>query len=200
MLLLALSMFLQAAVAAQPVIVRTFDDDKVGAPPVGFAMAAGREAASDGWTVKREGSARVLVHEGKQSPPDSFAVAILSAPQYQDVRCPCVSRRSAADAAGLVWKYQDPMNHCWPARSCQTGLAVPRRQQEQNPSSERTTSSRSDAWHALNLSGKRPNPRVLGGIRVLSERDRLPRVSANVGIWAGGLDGDVRRLPRRDGS
>ena len=47
MLLLALSLFLQAAVAAQDVVLRTFDDDKIGAPPAGFVMAAGREAPAD---------------------------------------------------------------------------------------------------------------------------------------------------------
>ena len=77
MLLLALSMFLQAAAVAQNAIVRTFEDDKIGAAPAGFVMAVGRDAAPDGWTVRREGSGRVLVHEGKSSPADSFAVAIL---------------------------------------------------------------------------------------------------------------------------
>src|SRR5688500_6988037 len=109
MLLLALSMFVQAAVAAQDVVLRTFDDDKVGAPPAGFAVAAGRDAPSDGWTVKREGNARVLVHEGRQSPADSFAVAIFAGVQYHDVQ---VSVRFKAigggRTAGLVWKYQDP--------------------------------------------------------------------------------------------
>src|SRR5687768_15668705 len=84
MMLVALSMFLQAAVAAQHVVLRTFDDDKIGAPPAGFTMASGRDSASDGWTVKREGNARVLLREGKQSPPDSFAVAIFSIAQFQD--------------------------------------------------------------------------------------------------------------------
>ena len=65
MFLVAVMMFFQVAAAAQTAIVRTFDEDKVGAPPAGFATAAGREAAADRWTVKREGSARVLFHEGK---------------------------------------------------------------------------------------------------------------------------------------
>ena len=191
MLLLALSMFLQAAVAAQPVIVRTFDDDKVGAPPAGFAMAAGREAASDGWTVKREGSARVLVHEGKQSPPDSFAVAILSAPQYQDVQ---VSVRfktiGGGRTAGLVWKYQDPMNHY----SAHLDLVKQELAMYRVVNGNRIRLEREDdleldpdAWHALKIFQEDGQIRVyLGGIRVLNERDRLPRVSANVGIWAGG--------------
>ena len=45
MLLLALSLFLQAAVAAHNVVLRSFDEDKIGAPPAGFALAAGRDAA-----------------------------------------------------------------------------------------------------------------------------------------------------------
>ena len=99
MLLLVLLLFLQAAAAAQSVVLRTFEDDKIGAPPAGFVMAAGRDAAPDGWTVKREGTRRVLVHEGKPSPADSFAVAIFSrARNIRMSRCRCVSRRPAADA------------------------------------------------------------------------------------------------------
>ena len=85
MLLLALSLFLQAAVAAQDVIVRTFDDDKIGVPPPGFAMAAGREAAAEGWTVKREGLARVLVHEADNLPHSFAGLRFLGRP-VQDVQ------------------------------------------------------------------------------------------------------------------
>lgn len=191
MLLLALSMFLQAAVAAQDVILRTFDDDKIGAPPAGFALAAGRDAPSDGWTVKREGNARVLVHEGKQSPPDSFAVAIFSAVQYQDVQ---VSVRlktiGGGRTAGLVWKYLDPLNHY----SAQLDLAKQELAVYRVVNGNRIRLERDDdleldpdAWHALKIFQEQGQIRVyLGGIRVFSERDRLPRVAANVGLWTGG--------------
>jgi|SRR5688500_2207706 len=191
MLLLALSLFLQAAVAAHNVIVRTFDDDKIGAPPPGFAMAAGREAASEGWTVKREGLARVLVHEGRQSPPDSFAVAIFSAAQYQDVQ---VSVRFKAigggRTAGLVWKYQDPLNHY----SAQLDLAKQELAIYRVVNGNRIRLEREDdleldpdAWHSLKIFQERGEIRVyLGGIRVFSERDRLPRALASVGLWTGG--------------
>ena len=191
MLLLALSLFLQAAVAAQNVIVRTFDDDKIGAPPAGFAIAAGRDAPVDGWTVKREGSARVLVHEGKQSPPDSFAVAILSAPQYQDVQ---VSVRfktiGGGRTAGLVWKYQDPMNHY----SAQLDLAKQEVAIYRVANGNRIRIEHEDdleldpdAWHSLKIFQEDGQIRVyLGGIRVFTERDRLPRARASVGIWTGG--------------
>ncbi len=191
MLLLALSMFVQAAVAAQDVVLRTFDDDKVGAPPAGFAVAAGRDAPSDGWTVKREGNARVLVHEGRQSPADSFAVAIFAGVQYQDVQ---VSVRLKAigggRTAGLVWKYQDPMNHY----SAQLDLAKQELAMYRVVNGNRIRLEREndleldpDAWHSLKIFQERGEIRVyLGGIRVFSERDRLPRASASVGLWTGG--------------
>ena len=191
MLLLALSMFLQAAVAVQSVLVRTFDDDKIGAPPPGFTLATGREAASEGWTVRREGAARVLVHEGRHSPPDGFAVAILSASQYHDVQ---VSVRFKATGgsrtAGLVWKYQDPLNHY----SAQLDLAKQELAMYRVVNGNRIRLEREDdleldpeAWHALKIFQENGEIRVyLGGIRVLHERDRQPRAGASVGIWVGG--------------
>src|SRR5687767_8770819 len=191
MLLLALSLFLQAAAAAQNVVLRTFDEDKIGAPPPGFALAVGRDAASDGWTVKREGAARVLVHDGKQSPADSFAVAIFSAAQYQDVQ---VSVRFKAigggRTAGLVWKYQDPLNHY----SAQLDLAKQEVAVYRVVNGNRIRLEREDdleldpdAWHSLKIFQERGEIRVyLGGIRVFSERDRVPRARAKVGMWAGG--------------
>jgi len=191
MLLLALSMFLQAAVAEQNVVLRTFEDDKIGAPPAGFSMAAGRDAASDRWTVKREGTARVLAHDGTPSPADSFAVAVFSTLQYQDVQ---VSVRLKAigggRTAGLVWKYQDPLNHY----SAQLDLAKQELAIYRVVNGNRIRLEREDgleldpdAWHSLKIFQERGEIRVyLGGIRVFSERDRLPRSRASVGIWTGG--------------
>ena len=191
MLLLALSMFLQAAVAAQHVVLRTFDDDKIGAPPAGFTMASGRDAAPDGWTVKREGNARVLLREGKQSPPDSFAVAIFSTAQFQDVQ---VSVRLKAigggRVAGLVWKYQDPLNHY----SAQLDLAKQELAVYRVANGNRIRLEREDdleldpdAWHSLKVFQEQGLIRVyLGGIRVFTERDRMPRIAAHVGLWTSG--------------
>ena len=55
-------------------------------------------------------------------------------------------------------------------------------------SSARTISSSiPDAWHSLKIFQERGEIRVyLGGIRVLSERDHLPRTPASVGLWTGG--------------
>ena len=191
MLLLALSLFVQAIAAAQAVVLRTFDDDKIGAPPAGFTMAVGRDATADGWTVKREGTARVLAREGKQSPADSFAVAIFSVTRYQDVQ---VSVRLKAigggRTAGLVWKYQDPMNHY----SAQLDLARQELSMYRVVNGNRIRLEREDdleldrdAWHSLKIFQKNGQIRVyLGGIRVFTERDRLPRIGAHVGLWTGG--------------
>ena len=190
MRLLAFAMLLQA-VAAPPVVVRTFEDDKIGAPPAGFVFAAGRDARVDGWSVRREGSARVLGHEGKPSPVDSFAVAIFSGSQYQDVQ---VSVRfkavGGARTAGLVWKYQDAMNHY----SAQLDLAKQELALYRVVNGNRIRIEREDdleldpdAWHSLKIFQERGQTRVyLGGIRVFNERDRLPHSRAGVGLWAGG--------------
>lgn len=190
MLLLALSMFLQAAGTVADVVTRTFDDDKIGAPPPGFTFAVGRDAAPDEWTVKREGSARVLVREGKRSPADSFAVAIFSGAQYQDLQ---VSVRfkmiGGARTAGLVWKYQDPLNHY----SAHLDLAKQEIAMYRVVNGNRIRLEREDdleldpdAWHSLKVFQEHGEIRVyLGGIRVFTERDRLPKTLASVGIWAG---------------
>jgi len=191
MLLLALSLFLQAAGALQAVVIRTFDDDKIGAAPAGFAIAAGRDAAADGWTIKREGHGRVLVHEGKPSPPDSFAVAIFSGAQYEDVQVSVrVKAIGGARMAGLVWKYQDAMNHY----AAQLDLAKQEIAIYRVVNGNRIRIEReddleldADAWHSLKIFQERGQIRVyLGGVRVFTERDRLPRARAAVGLWTGG--------------
>ena len=191
MLLLVLSLFLQAAAVVQNVVVRTFDDDKIGAPPAGFATAAGRDAAPDQWTVKREGAARVLVHEGKPGPADSFAVAIFTAAKYLDVQVSVRFKTGGGGRmAGVVWKYQDPMNHY----AAQLDLAKQELSMYRVVNGNRIRIEREDdleldpdAWHSLKIFQERGEIRVyLGGIRVLSERDRLPRAYASVGMWAGG--------------
>jgi hypothetical protein len=215
MLLVALSMFLQAAVAAQHVVLRTFDDDKIGAPPAGFTMASGRDSASDGWTVKREGNARVLLREGKQSPPDSFAVAIFSIAQFQDVQVSVrVKAIGGGRTAGLVWKYQDPLNHY----SAQLDLAKQELTVYRVANGNRIRLEREDdleldpdAWHSLKVFQEGGGIRVyLGGIRVFTERDRMPRIAAHVGLWTSGdstvmfddfrIEDEMEDPPRAGGS
>jgi len=191
MLLLLLTLFFQAAAVAQVAIVRTFDDDKIGAPPAGFLTAAGRDAPANRWTVKREGDARVLFHEGASAPADSFAVAILSGAQFADVQVSVrLKATGGARAAGLVWKYQDPMNHY----SAQLDLSRQEVAMYRVVSGNRIRLEREDdleldpdAWHSLKVVQAEGQIRVyLGGIRLFSERDRVPSRPASIGVWVAG--------------
>lgn len=200
MFVLAMALFFQVAAAAQAqvpaaaqaVVIRTFEDDKIGAPPAGFVVAAGREAPVEGWSVKREGNARVLVHDGKAAvPADSFAVAILSGAQHSDVSLSVrLKATGGSRAAGLVWKYQDPLNHY----AVQLDLARQELSMYRVVSGNRIRVEReddleldADAWHSLRVLQDNGQIRVyLGGIRVLNERDRQPQAPAGVGIWVSG--------------
>jgi len=191
MLLLVFSMFVQLAAAAQSAVVRTFEEDKIGAPPAGFVTAAGREAAAGGWIVRQVGSGRALVHDGKASPPDGFAVAIFSGAQYQDVELSVrLKATGGSRSAGLVWKYQDPLNHY--AVQLDLGrqeLAIYRVSSGNRIRLEREDDLEldPDAWHSLKILQEDGEIRVyLGGIRVFSERDRQVRGPASVGLWTSG--------------
>ena len=128
-----------------------------------------------------EGNARVLVHEGKPAPHDSFAVAIFTPLHYRDVQVSVRFKAIAGGrAAGLVWKYQDPLNHY----SAQLDLV---RQElvmtvwsmaTGSVSSARTISSstRTRGIRSRSFRSTARSARYLGGIRVLSERDHLPLV------------------------
>ncbi len=191
MFLIALSFFFQVASAAQTAVVRTFDDDKIGAPPPGFMLAAGRDAAADLWTVKRDGAGRALAHEGKAAPADSFAVAIFSGAQYSEVELSVrIKATGGGRAAGLVWKYQDPNNHY----AVQLDLARQEVAMYRVASGNRIRLEREDdleldpdAWYSMKIRQEDGQIRVyLGGIRLFSERDRLPRTPSSVGLWVSG--------------
>ena len=191
MMLLVFSLFVQVAAAAQATLVRTFEDDKIGAPAGGFTTAAGRSAVADRWTVRREGSGRVFVHQGHPSPPDGFTVAILSGAQYHDVELSVrLKATGGSRAAGLVWKYQDPENHY----AVHLDLARQELGVYRVSSGNRIRLEREDdleldpdAWHSLKILQEDGEIRVyLGGIRVFVERDRQPRAPAGVGLWSAG--------------
>jgi 3-keto-disaccharide hydrolase len=203
MLFLVLSLFVQVApsqtasrvqeprVGRETIVLRTFDDDKVGAPPAGFLMAVGREAGADRWVVQRDGNLRVLAHLGGTAPRDSFAVAIYTGAHYQDVEISVrLKATSGSRSAGLVWKYQDPMNHY----AVQLDLARQDVAMYRVVSGNRIRVEREDdleldpdAWHSLRVVQDGGETRVyLGGIRVFTDRDRSVRVPAGVGLWASG--------------
>jgi hypothetical protein len=56
--------FVTIVAAAQPETVRTFDEDRVDAPPAGFVFSGTAETRADRWLVRRERNNNVLVHFG----------------------------------------------------------------------------------------------------------------------------------------
>ena len=192
MLFLAFSLLVQVATATvQNAIVRTFEEDKIGAPPADFVVAAGRDAAPDSWRVQREAIGRVLLHEGRPSPADAFAVAAYSGAQYQDVEVTVrLKATGGGRAAGVVWRYQDPLNHY------AVYLDLARQQLDLyrvssgnriRLESEDDLELDPDAWHTLRVLQDQGEIRIyLGGIRVLTERDRQPRVPGAIGVASSG--------------
>ena len=92
--------------------------------------------------------------------------------------------------AGLVWKYQDPMNHYAAQLDLvRQEVAVYRVSGGNRIRLEREDDLEldPDAWHSLRVLQEDGQIRVyLGGIRLFGERDRLPRTSSSVGIWVAG--------------
>jgi hypothetical protein len=191
MFLLMLSLFVQLA-APLSVVQRNFEDDKIGAPPAGFVTAYGRDATGDGWTVRRESSGKALVYQGRPSPPDGFAVAILSGVQYHDVQVSVrLKATGGSRSAGVVWKYQDPLNHYVALLDLTKQELVIYRVSSGNRIRLRREDDLvvdPDAWHSLKIFREDGEIRVyLGGIRVFSEVDRHGRGSpASVGVWSAG--------------
>jgi hypothetical protein len=190
MLFVLFSLLMQTA-AAQSVLVRTFEEDKIGAPPAGFTTAVGRAATPDRWTVRRDDKGRVLAHEAGAPSPDGFAVAVLSGATYQDVELSVrVKTTGGARSAGLVWKFQDPLNHY----AVQLDLTRQELAMYRVSSGNRIRLEReddleldADAWHSLKVLQQNGEIRVyLGGIRVFGERDRLAGNAGGVGLWTSG--------------
>jgi hypothetical protein len=207
MLFLVLTLFLAQPRAAENVVLRTFDEDKVGSPPAGFVMGAGRDAISDRWVVQRVDNLRVLSYLGGTAPRDSFAVAVYSGAQYQDVRISVrLKANSGARTAGLVWKYHDPMNHY----AVQLDLAKQELSMYRLAGGNRIRVEHEDdleldpeAWHSLRIVQDGGETRVyLGGIRVFTDRERAARAPAGVGLWASGdtaaMFDDFRIEPETD--
>jgi hypothetical protein len=209
MLFLAFSLLLQVAAAAvHGAIVRTFEEDTIGAPPAGFAVAAGRDAAPDSWRVQREAAGRVLLHEGRPSPADAFAVAVYGGGQYQNVEVTVrLKATGGRRAAGLVWRYQDPLNHY----AVYLDLVRQRldlyrviRGNRIRLESEDDLELDPDAWHTLRVRQDEGEMRIyLGGARVLTEDDRQLRVPGAIGVVSSGdttvMFDDVRIEERTGG-
>jgi hypothetical protein len=87
--------------AAQGVVLRTFDDEPAGQSPAGFQFAAFRQEGPGTWTINREGGQSYLRHALDQ-PRHGWSLALRDVVVSARLRFP-----GGARAGGVVWRYED---------------------------------------------------------------------------------------------
>jgi hypothetical protein len=189
-LLAALMLAGGAWLAAQTApVVRTFDDDRVDAPPPGFGFAEKREAARSRWIVQREADGHVLAHLQEPAPSGGFALAVLDDPHGVRVRASVrVKLVSGRRTAGLVWGYHDRDNYhvAWLNLSEQrVGIYRFTSGNRVRLRSEDELELDPGAWHTLKVVYERDSLKTyLGGIKVFDLRSRGTGEAGRVGVWS----------------
>ncbi len=100
-----------------PQAVFNFDQDAPGKPPKGFDLLVAGGDAGVHWEIQTDRHApsppNVLAQTGRTQPGDQFAVALLQGPPMEYGEVAVHFKTTAGEenqAAGLVWRYQDPRN------------------------------------------------------------------------------------------
>lgn len=208
-------MWLASHAAAQEsveLITRAFDDEPVGRAPHGFRFVESRDAAPNRWAVQKDGPDIALLHAGgPSSHAGGLALALVAQPELQELTMSArVKLRGQEQAAGLVWRYQDPDNYYLvQLQFDEQSIGFYRMvngnrvlvEEEDDLELDRT------AWHTVRIRQGDEGVRVyLGGIRVFEAHDRILRDTGSFGVWASGattaLFDDLRvepRVPRRRG-
>jgi hypothetical protein len=172
----SLSSFAAGVMADQRPPAVTFDADKVGAPPPGFAFIAWRQPSAGRWTIQRQGSNGYISHEADPAAA-GYALAIAPPAALRDVEIAVRLRLAGGGrAGGAFWRYQDPQNYyaavldlarqrlslCRVSAGNRVFLEI-----------EDDLELDPDAWHTLKIVHDDQDIRVsLGGIRVFEESDR----------------------------
>jgi hypothetical protein len=124
-----------------------------------------------------------LVHEGKASPGDSFAVAVLGA-EHADVSVSVRLKRLAADGPAVWCGIRTDDHYAVSSTSCgRSSICVVSGSRIRIEL--KMIRADADAWHSRGPSGKRTDSGIWWH-SVLSERDRLPGAPAGVSIWVSG--------------
>jgi hypothetical protein len=189
--------------------VRSFDADRPGELPDGFAFAAMRQEGPGTWRVRRDGANGFLVHAADAAAA-GFALAISPAAPLRDIVVSARLRLAGGGrAGGLVWRYLDASNYHAAVLDLARGELVLSRVTGGNRiilESEDGLELDADAWHVLKIVHDEARIEIsLGGIRVFEERDRRydPKVAdGKAGIIATGTSevwvDDLRIEPDRD--
>src|SRR5687768_9201703 len=82
----ASALAMSAASGSADEILRTFDQDPIGAAPPGFSFAAARLAAAGRWLVRADGTNRYVAHLAEPSSGEGFALALVEGAAPADLR------------------------------------------------------------------------------------------------------------------
>jgi len=178
---------------AADVVLRSFDQDPVGAPPPGFAFAAARLPAAGRWLIRADGANRYLAHLSDASPAEGFALALVETtpPQLLSLSAR-IKVAEGARVGGLVWRYQSPDNFYAIAldlNAQEMSLYRITRGNRIRLEFEDDLELDRDAWHVVRAEHADGRIRVsLGGIGVMRARarDEAERADGRAGVWSAG--------------
>jgi hypothetical protein len=180
--------------AGQPAPVRTFEEDRVGAPPAGFVFSGTTQGSPERWLVRRERDSNVLAHLADPKRGRGIAIAIVEGRRPANVTVAASFRLAAGDgAAGFVWRYQDPQNYYVVGLDLadlpkqEVGLHRVVRGNRIRIGREEDLELRQQDWHVLKVVHANETIRVsLDGINVFDVNDRTFRDAGAVGLWSAG--------------
>ena len=172
-------------------VLRTFDQDKPGLAPAGFAFTMARQASPGRWLVRSDAGQQHLAHIADAASPAGLAIAVLAGASFPNVRASVRIRFSDGEfTGGLVWRYQNPQNFYAATLDLRTQeIALDRIVNGNRVRLEREGELELDpnAWHSIRIEHEGDRVRVsLGGIGVIRTRDRALAAAGQVGIWSGG--------------
>lgn len=179
------------AAAEGQVLVYTFDEDAIGAPPPGFTFATARQQTAGRWIVRAEGSSQYLTHLADAAAAGGFSLAVLEAAHPAQVRLSARVRLEDGErVGGLVWRYQDAENFYLTAldlRAQELALYRVVRGNRIRLEDEDDLELDPAAWHTMRVVHDDDDIRVsLGGIGVMRARDRTFMADGRAGVWSGG--------------
>lgn len=171
----------------------SFDADKAGGPPAGFAYGRTGSGKPGSWIIRAEpgapSGANVLAQLDADSTDYRFPVAVANEPSLRDVRvsvkCEPISGR-VDQACGLVFRYRDENNYYLTrANALENNVRLyvvkdGHRKQLESWSGAVT----GKAWHELRVDAREDRFEVYwDGKKVLEGKDRTFADAGKVGVW-----------------
>lgn len=159
-------------------------------PPAGFEFATTKKTPPGRWVVKKDGDNGVLAQLDTDSSESRFAMAIVKGPSYKDlvlsVRAKPISGE-VDQAAGLVWRYQDPDNY-YVVRSniLERNVRLFRvfNGNRIKFAGKEEIKMKAGEWHELKVEHRGDAIKVfLNGTPLFEAEDRTFRGAGKIGVW-----------------